>query len=56
MVLVILHNSSAMSATKVHKRDTALFLVLYGLIAPLWLTSALARAVVRAESKWKVIR
>jgi len=56
MVLVILHNSSAMSATKVYKRDTALYLALYGLLAPLWLTGALARAVVRAESKWKVIR
>jgi len=56
MILVILHNSSAMSATKVYKRDTALFLALYGILAPLWLTSALARAAIKAESKWKVIR
>jgi cellulose synthase/poly-beta-1,6-N-acetylglucosamine synthase-like glycosyltransferase len=56
MLLMILHYSSAMSGVKVHKRDTALYIILYGFISPLWLTSAAARAMVGKESKWRVIR
>ncbi len=56
MILVILHNSAKMSETPVYKKDTAMYIMLYGLVAPLWLTGAVARALVGAESKWKVIR
>ncbi len=56
ILLVILYSSAKMSMTKIYKKDTLFYFALYGLIAPLWLTGALARAVVGAESKWKVIR
>ncbi len=56
ILLLILHNSALLSGVKVHKRDTALYLLLYGFVSPLWLTSALARALIGAESKWRVIR
>jgi len=56
MILLILHNSAQLADTKVHKKDTVLYLLLYGLVAPLWLTGAVARAVVGKESKWRVIR
>ncbi len=55
-LLTILYISTRISKTKIYKKDTVLYLILYGFIAPLWLTGALARALVRAESKWKVIR
>ncbi len=56
MLLVILHYASTMSGVKSHKKDTVLYLLLYGFISPLWLSSALFRAFIKAESKWKVIR
>ncbi len=56
MLLVILHYASTMSGVKSHKKDTLLYLLLYGFISPLWLSSALLRTFIKAESKWKVIR
>ncbi len=56
VLLIILHYAAQISHTRVRKRDTALYLLLYGLIAPVWLTGAVVRATVGAESKWKVIR
>jgi len=56
MVLAILHNASKLAETKVHTKDTALYLLIYGLVAPLWLTGATVRAVAGKESKWRVVR
>ncbi|MCD5384310.1 MAG: glycosyltransferase family 2 protein [Candidatus Pacebacteria bacterium] len=56
LMLIILYYSAQISQTKVRKRDAVLYLLLYGLVAPLWLTGAVARVIVGKESKWKVIR
>jgi cellulose synthase/poly-beta-1,6-N-acetylglucosamine synthase-like glycosyltransferase len=56
MILFILYNSAHLAETKLHKKDALVYLAIYGLVAPLWLTGALARASVGAESKWRVIR
>ncbi len=56
MVLLLLHYASQLSQTQVRTKDTLLYILLYGLIAPLWLTGATVRAMIRKESKWKVVR
>ncbi len=56
MILFILHNSAQLSEVQVHKKDTLLYLLLYGLVAPLWLIGATVRALFGKESKWRVIR
>jgi hypothetical protein len=56
ILMAILYNASQLSKTKVHIKDTALYVLLYGLVAPLWLTGATVRAIFGKESKWRVIR
>lgn len=53
IILFILHHASEMSKVRVRIHDTILYLALYGFIAPLWLTSALARALIGREATWR---